>query len=61
MDVKTLAVQLEITFHGVPAGGIDQFQPLDLLIFVTLKSMSRWLFMQGFALVRMTRGNFEEA
>jgi len=46
MDVKAFAVQLGITLHCIPAGGTDQFQPLDLLIFGALKSTARRLFLQ---------------
>jgi len=46
MDVKALAVQLGITLHYIPAGGTDQFQPLDLLIFGALKSTPGALFLQ---------------
>jgi hypothetical protein len=46
MDVKALALQLRIPFHYIPAGGRDQFQSLDLLIFRALKSRDRWLFLQ---------------
>jgi hypothetical protein len=46
MDVKALDVQLGTTFHCIPAGGRDQFQSLELVIFGALKSTVRRLFLQ---------------
>jgi hypothetical protein len=46
MDFKDLAVQLGITLQYIPAGGTDQFHPLDRLIFRALKSATRRLLLQ---------------
>jgi hypothetical protein len=46
MDFKVFAVQLGSTLHSSPAGGTDQFQPLDRFIIGAIKSMTRRIFLQ---------------
>jgi hypothetical protein len=46
MCYKVLAVQLRISLHYNPPGGMDQFQPLDLLIVGAVKSTTRRRFLQ---------------
>lgn len=43
-EVKTLARNLDISLHYIPAGATDAFQPLDRRVFGALKSSARRLF-----------------